>query len=651
MADENAAPANKELFQKFQEMAAKIVVSRTVFELLHDPVIESDIPDALQFRALSILRDRKVPNLTGLEKDRADFAEALAQVHKFNRLPDFFAKNAERLFADTGDPTVTLQSIVNLKQTFPKAELITIGRIAALRRTCRIVCNTGEGSSERGSGFLIGPQLVLTNWHVITAMLENGKEREGSSSNMRFEFDALVRSDGSVEKLDVFNPVAKWLVVASEAHAFETAGGGQGQNGPWPADPDVLKNNLDFAVIELSGTPGFDRGWYDVEHSPWPVPGTSLDLFQFPLGRAMTYLTEKFVAPTVFSDNAKPPRILHLVNAEKGSSGGLCLDFGSNAVALHQAGYAFKAGQNSEGAPIQIATINAAIPLAMITKMAGSVIKARIESAPRTVRMGPKATPILGRQRFQNLIEDARRGDIRIVAVQTSFDENTRRPRPRIGKSFSACVIMKTLLKAPENIIFTVASGRLTSDAREAARLIVETIQPHGPALPDLSGQTSLDADAIGTLVTPVINTMYAAAGSGVLWLVIDDLDLHPVLNESTTSTFLNALYKASVSQSKVRIVLIGPTGVLPGTAGLPCAYDLLEKHIDDDEVATWITGELGAALPILPQFANLLTAIARSAASELANDPLKGKTGAIAQVLQSHWVPNLRRRMGQTNG
>jgi len=154
MADENAAPANKELLQKFQEMAAKIVVSRTVFELLHDPVIEPDIPDALQFRALSILRDRRVPNLTGVEKDRADFAEALAQVHKFDRLPDFFAKNAERLFADTGDPTVTLQSIVNLKQTFPKAELITIGRIAALRRTCRIACNTGEGSSERGSGFL-----------------------------------------------------------------------------------------------------------------------------------------------------------------------------------------------------------------------------------------------------------------------------------------------------------------------------------------------------------------------------------------------------------------------------------------------------------------------------------------------------------------
>jgi hypothetical protein len=368
-----------------------------------------------------------------------------------------------------------------------------------------------------------------------------------------------------------------------------------------------------------------------------------IDLFQFPLGRAMSYLTGELVAPTVFSDDAEPPRILHLVNTDKGSSGGLCLDMESNAVALHQAGYEFGNVQNAAGANVEISTMNAAIPLAFIEKIAGAAVRQSIERAPRILRMGLNLTPILGRQRFQNLIDDAVRGAIRIITVQTSFDQATSQPRPKIGKSFSALVIMKALLKTPDNIIFPTTSARLTNDARQAAQYIVDTVQPHGPALPDLSGHTSLDADAIGTLVTPVINAMCKAAGNGVLWLVIDDLDRNPVLNESTASTFLNALYAAAVRQKQLRIVLIGPTGVLPGTNGLPCGIDTVEEHIKDADLVAWLTGEFGARMPILPQLANLMAEIARSVAAEIANDPLKGQTGALAQVLQSHWIPKMQ--------
>ena len=66
----------------------------------------------------------------------------------------------------------------------------------------------------------------------------------------------------------------------------------------------------------------------------------------------MTYLTQNLVAPTVFENNAMPPRIEHLVNTEKGSSGGLCLDLASNApnaVALHQAGYVLRMGSIARG--------------------------------------------------------------------------------------------------------------------------------------------------------------------------------------------------------------------------------------------------------------------------------------------------------------
>jgi hypothetical protein len=633
-----------ELTQKFQEMAAKIVVSRAVFAQLYDPFVIPRIPDAQQFLTLSALRDKRgVPNLKDREKDRADFAEALAQAHRLNFLFDLFAKHAGKLFADPEPQSVVLQSIVNLRQTFPPGLQLTLGRIAALRRTCRVLCETAPGVVEKGSGFLIGPHLVLTNWHVIKSMLDAGKEKEDSRLVMKFEFDALLRADGGVEKTEVFRPTEPWLVIAREAHQNETAGGTQGQNGPWPNNADELADKLDFAVIELDGAPGYDRGWYNLADAPWPVAGTALDLFQYPLGRAMSYLTQDFVAPTVFADNVKPPRILHLVNTEKGSSGGLCLDMASRAVALHQAGYQFQAGVGSDGKPTQVAVSNAAIPLAFIATVAGATVADRIKNAPLFARIGPKGEPILGRKNFQKLINSALRGDIRIVTVQTSFDPTNRQPRSKIGKSFSA-LIMQALLPASNNVVIPVTSARLTSDAYAAARLIVDAIDPHRAVPSKPAGQTSLDADVLATLVKPVIEAMCAAAGNGVLWLIIDDLDRSPVAHDSTTSTFLSALYGAATAQSKLRIVLIGPTGMLPPPlTGTSTVAELVEEHVTDEEVATWIMGELGARLPIVPQLATLMALIARSVADELAKDPLQGRTGAIAQILQAHWAPKIQ--------
>ena len=622
------------------DLAAKVLVSRKVFEQLYDPIVEPRIPDALQFRALSVLRERETPGLKDRKKDVADFAKALRQVRDLSLLLPFFAKHAKKLFADTEEAAVQLQVITNPKQPFPPGLQLTMGRIAALRRTCRIQCGTAKGS-----GFLIGPHLVLTNWHVVKSMLApDGSVTKDSHLQMKFEFDALTRLDGGIEKIQSLRPEPEWLIASSPAHPNEIAGGGQSQTGgPFPLRPDDLEAHLDFAIVALDGTPGYDRGYYELDPNLWPENGADLDLFQHPSGRPMSYLTGQFQRPDVFADNDKPPRILHDVNTLPGSSGGLCLNMASQAVALHQAGYSFRDGFDEDGSPAQIAKINAAIPLARIAGAAGAMVKERIASAPRTARVGPKGVPILGRRKFQTLIDAAIRGSTRVIVIQTSFDPDTNKPREKIGKSFSTS-IMKALLPAAENVMFPVPAGRLTSDAHDAARIIVEEINPKfiGKLPTTKGGQTTLDAEAIGTLVTPVIEAMCASAGNGVLWLVLDDLDRNPVLNESTTSTFLNALYMAAASQSKVRIVLIGATGTLPGLKGLAVGSDLVEQHIEDTDVEAWISAELNARLPVVPQLSRLMVDIARSVAEELAKDPSKGKTGAIAHVLQTHWAPKI---------
>lgn len=626
------------------ELAAKIRVNRRVFEQLYDPIVEPKIPEALQFRALSVLREREEPGLKGKAKDIADFTKALRQARDMFLLMPFFANHADKLFVDAEQATVQLQVITNPRQPFPPGLQLSMGTIAALRRTCRIQC--GEA---KGTGFLVGPHLVLTNWHVVRSMLEsNGlTEKPDSHIQMKFEFDVLTRSDGSTETIQAYKPEPQWLVASSPAHPDEIASGGSNSAGsPFPVQPNDLDSHLDFAVVALDGAPGNERGYYELDPNLWPQDKTDLDLFQHPNGRPMSYLSGQFQSPAVFANNSQPPRVLHNVNTIKGSSGGLCLNKASQAVALHQAGYSFRPDVDAAGLHTEVANINAAVPLAKIAQAAGATIKARIASAPRTERRSPKGAPIIGRRKLQSLIDNAVRGPTRIIVIRTSFDPASRQPRSKIGKSFSTCII-DALLPAAENVLFSVPAGRLTSDARTAARFIIETVNPQFlgklPSTP--VGQTTLDAEAVGTLVSPVIEAMCASAGNGVVWLVLDDLDRNPVLNASTTSTFLNALYKAAVSQSKVRIVLIGPTDSLPGLSGLPIASDLIEDHIGDSEVEAWIEAELNARIPVVPQLSRLMVRIARSVAEEMANDPLKGRTAAIAHVLQTHWAAKITAR------
>uniref|UniRef100_Q07HM3 Serine protease n=1 Tax=Rhodopseudomonas palustris (strain BisA53) TaxID=316055 RepID=Q07HM3_RHOP5 len=623
-------------------LADALRVDRAVFGKLYDAAVRPK--QTIPFIALAVLRDSLNPGLTGREKDKADFAEALRRLDSQNLLFDFVSSNAELLFESTAQANVTLQAIANFAQKFPSAQLLTLAHIKAMRRCCRIVIRPTQGAQPvKGSGFLIGPHLVLTNWHVVRAMLDPaGRELADSESAMTFEFDALIRADGSTEKIVPFRPVAKWLVASSPAHPDEISGGGSAAGGPWPANPNVLAQHLDFAVVELNGTPGRTRGYYDLADATWPIANAGLSLFQFPLGRAMTYLFGSVEAPNIFADNGHPPRIWHRINAERGSSGGLCLDIGTSvAVALHQAGYQFTQGVNAEGNPAVVAVINAAVPLAAIAQIAGQAVMSRIASAPRVKRITPTGHPIIGRGDFQNLIDRALRGSEHIISVETTYDDVRREPRSKIGKSFSA-TIMEALLCAPLHGVFSVTSARLTSDAYNAASYIVSTVHSQAaggvPAAP--SGQTSLDAEAIGTLVTRVIDAMKAAAGNGTLWLVIDDLDRYPILIASTTSTFISALCKAVALEPMLRVVLVGQIGRPPGLTDLPILSEKLETHLTDVDVADWIAELLAPRLPLLPQLALLMADVARSMAAEKSTDPLTGPTEAIAQVLKTHWMP-----------
>jgi hypothetical protein len=249
--------------------------------------------------------------------------------------------------------------------------------------------------------------------------------------------------------------------------------------------------------------------------------------------------------------------------------------------------------------------------------------------------------PIIGRRNFQALVDEALRGNVRILKVETTSDFDNGEPLTKIGKSFSK-TILRSLLPS-QHIVFSVEATRLTSDAYKAARLIVETVDNGSvDKLPKpVEGEASLGAAATTALVDSVIDAMRMAAGDGSLWLVIDDLDRGRIFSKSSTGTFLAALYKAVATEDNLRIVLIGVAKDFPALAGLATGVDSVVDHVSDTDVEDWITAELGPRLPLLRPVAQLFVAIARSVAEQGIAE--KGRTGAIAEVLKAHWGPKLR--------
>lgn len=639
----------------YLEIAKAVRAKRPVFEKLYDAVIDPFLPDALQFRALSKVRERAEqaadpgrPALTGLDRDCADFAAALRQADDVHVLPTLLARGAGQLFGEAALPRIgaTLQAVTNVREVFHHTLQLTSGRMTALLRMCRIGVEQENDDPVRGSGFLIGPNLVLTNWHVVKSMIDGGREQPKSETKMVVEFDVLLRADGTMDARSIkrYRPVERWLVAAGEADPQEAAAGrGSADSSPWPAQPDDLYAQLDFAVVELDGTPGYERGWYALQDARWPQAGTALDLYQFPLGRPMVTMPGTFIAPAVFRDTDKPARILHDANTTRGSSGGLCLDLESRPVALHQAGYVFAGTQVEQGGTGETATLNAAIPLPLVARAASAKVQDRIDGAPRQKRLTGAGSPILGRRSFQALVDEAIRGTVRIIIVQPPPE--VPGSAGKLGKTFSADILRA--LVPNDHIVFDVSAARLTSEAFGAAALIAAAVgkplEGKLPARP--SGQTSLDAEATGALADAVASSLSATAGAGVLWLVIDDLDRFPVQTETTAATFLDALYKRAGADPRLRVVLIGPSATLPGLTGLLAKADLILGHVTPDELGSWLTAEVNARVPILPEVGAILTSIVASQAAEAARLSDAGLTKALADMLRTHWRPALERK------
>jgi len=208
-------------------------------------------------------------------------------------------------------------------------------RLGALEgQVCRVEVPAGLQVTV-GTGFLVGPDLCLTNYHVVQPLI-NG-DAELASTRLRFDYRRA--ADGTtVSEGTCFSLADKWLVQARPPSAVDV----QPDAGDWLP----LADELDFALLRVKDALGEAqlgrsdrvvdapiRGWVDRVGSDGFEPDSPLFLLQHPEGAPL-----KLSFGSSAGLNANGTRLRHRVNSEAGSSGSPCLNARLELVGLHHAG-------------------------------------------------------------------------------------------------------------------------------------------------------------------------------------------------------------------------------------------------------------------------------------------------------------------------
>jgi V8-like Glu-specific endopeptidase len=197
-------------------------------------------------------------------------------------------------------------------------------------QVCRIEM---PASQPQGTGFLIGPDLVVSNYHVV----EHVHKGAVAPDTVVCRFDYKVLSDGvSVGPGKTYGLAADWLVDHSGYSPLDF------QSSP---AVDAPADKLDYAILRLSGRAGDDRmngdatgpvlrKWIGVPPSAHDFEkDPALNIVQHPDGKPMQVALD---ARAVIKASAT--RVRYLTTTERGSSGSPCFSADWKWAALHHSG-------------------------------------------------------------------------------------------------------------------------------------------------------------------------------------------------------------------------------------------------------------------------------------------------------------------------
>ena len=301
-----------------------------------------------------------------------------------------------------------LQALVNEYEPF----LSSAGMIDLMPKIAGRVCAVALGTPYRqikGSGFLIAPDVVITNFHVVEPFLEKDnttgeyKARE-PGNQIFFFFDYLSGSRPNVP------PVTEdGHICVTAAEDWYVCGRERLLDDGMPTCPTEVKNNeLDYALVRLARPigalqartgGGATRGWLpledfiDIENA-----GKRILVVQHP--EAMPQLLD--IGDYAGMDPSGT-RVRYSVSTAKGSSGGAAIGTDGRLFALHNA----EVKQNNNG-PLGAKRVNQGVRIDLITKDIGAKLP-KVPVPPDDKKLlwsliddFKNSSPILGRSEFRN---------------------------------------------------------------------------------------------------------------------------------------------------------------------------------------------------------------------------------------------------------
>jgi hypothetical protein len=198
-----------------------------------------------------------------------------------------------------------------------------------LEQTERRVCRVELEGNALGTGFLVGPDTVLTNWHVAEIANTAGK-----LDQLGCRFDYQVLPDGRVEPGQLVQLQPGGCIDSSPYSAAEkTARPDEPLPGPAELDYALLRLATRIGDQQVAGAP---RGWIALPKAVLPLPADApILIVQHPEGAPMKLAMD---TQAVIGLNGNGTRIRYRTNTEGGSSGSPAFSMDWDLVALHHYG-------------------------------------------------------------------------------------------------------------------------------------------------------------------------------------------------------------------------------------------------------------------------------------------------------------------------
>ncbi len=214
----------------------------------------------------------------------------------------------------------------------PQPDMLDVGFLQRAMKRAAGVCRVEfEHLTRVGTGFLIAPDLVLTNYHNLN--FSGDEDAAANAAGMRLRFGAVTAAggaeiEGSVFKLVDAEPVLKTSPVAA----------------------------LDYALLRVEQTIQYQQGSADSPITPveisstLPAKGDALHLLQHPGGETLKLAISVDGVDKVIPDKGL---VQYSTRARSGSSGSPAFNDDWQVVAIHHAEKSKAIGSIREGILLQ----------------------------------------------------------------------------------------------------------------------------------------------------------------------------------------------------------------------------------------------------------------------------------------------------------